>query len=80
MMNLRFVKRSILLVMMNLRFVKRLGGYKVIRLCRMQEYKVQSTTALRNAIQRSSLTSLVYSYLITRLLFLGYEVIRSLHL
>ncbi len=34
----------------------------------MQQIRVQSTTTMRNANKRSTLTSLVYSYLITRLL------------
>ena len=40
---------------------------EVIRLCSV--FRVQSTTAVRNASKRLSLTSLVYLYLITCLLF-----------
>ena len=43
-----------------------------MRQCSMQEYKVQSTTALRNANQLSSLTSLVYS-----LMLISFAVLRT---
>ena len=60
--------------------VMRLWGYEVMRLWgyeAMQQIRAQSTTTMQNANKpannRSTLTSLVYSYLTTCLLFLGYE-------